>query len=263
MSQFLKPLTIEDAISLKEEYPGSLYLGGGTELNSPLSHAASDIYISLEALNLKACVRGNHTTILGASATFQELIDWDECPDVLKEAAGFLTSRNVRNQATLGGNIAAHLPDSYMLPILMVLEADLELGNDEVIPVTRYVEERRQNLILNIRFSRNPDSAAVKNVLRSSGGLSVLSAAAFIEKEDEAIKSAALAVSGMGDSVIRLTDVEKDLVSGKIRPGEELEKAVAAAVEPKDDLKGSAEYKKYLCGVTVQDCVSRVLEASV
>ncbi|MBF9014946.1 MULTISPECIES: xanthine dehydrogenase family protein subunit M [unclassified Oceanispirochaeta] len=262
MSQFLKPLTIENAVMLKEENPGSLYLGGGSELNNPSSKAVSDVYISLEALNLKACVRGKHTTILGGCTTFQELIGWDECPASLKEAALFLSSRNVRNQATLGGNIGAHLPDSYMLPILMVLDADLELGNDEVIPVTRYVEEKRQNLIINIRFAHNSGVTAVKNVLRSSGGLSVLSAAVSIEREGDVIKKAAIAVSGLGERVFRLTEIEKALVSGDIKPGKDLEKAVADAVSTKDDLKGSAEYKKYICGVTVQDCVSRVLEAS-
>ncbi len=261
MSRFLKPLTIDEAVALKKEYPGSLYLGGGSELNSPLSDAVSDTYISLEALNLKACVRGNHTTILGASTTFQELMDWDECPDALKEAAGFLTSRNVRNQATLGGNIAAHLPDSYMLPILMVLDADLELGNDEVISAVQYVQEHRQNLIINIRYDHTRGKAAVKNVLRSSGGLSVLSAAVCLDFEGEKITKAAIAVSGMGPKVIRLTSIEKTLVDGSLKPGADLEKAVADLVDPVSDLKGSAEYKKYLCGVTVQDCISRIQEA--
>jgi putative selenate reductase FAD-binding subunit len=262
MSQFLKPLTIEEAIVMKEENPGSLYLGGGTELNNPSSGSVSDVYISLEALNLKACVRGNHTTILGGCTTFQELLDWEDCPATLKEAAGFLTSRNVRNQATLGGNIAANLPDSYMLPIFMVLDADLELGNDEVIPATQYVDENRQNLIINIRFAHNPGGTAVKNVLRSSGGLSVLSAAVSVEKEGDGFKKAAIAVSGLGGCVIRLTDIEKALVAGELKPGKDLEKAIADSVETEDDLKGSAEYKKYICGVTVQDCVSRALEAS-
>ena len=261
MSQFLKPLTIDEAVALKKQYPGSLYLGGGSELNSPLSAAVSDIYISLETLNLKACVRGNHTTILGASTTFQELMDWDECPDALREAAGFLTSRNVRNQATLGGNIGAHLSDSYMLPILMVLDAELELGNDEVIPAVQYVEEHRQNLIINIRFDHTRGGSAVKNVLRSSGGLSVLSAAVCLEAEGGKISKAAIAVSGMGPRVFRLTAVEKALVEGSLKPGADLEKAVADLVEPESDLKGSSEYKKYLCGVTVQDCISRILEA--
>lgn len=261
MSQFFKPLTIEEAIVMKEENPGSLYLGGGTELNNPSSGSAADVYISLEALNLKACVRGNHTTILGGCTTFQELIDWEECPATLKEAAEFLKSRNVRNQATIGGNIAANLPESYMLPIFMVLDADLELGNDEVIPVTQYVGENRQNLIINIRFAQNSGATAVKNVLRSSGGLSVLSTAVSVETKGDKITRAAIAVSGLGGSVLRLTEIEMALVAGELKPGKDLEKAVAATVVTQDDLKGSAEFKKYICGVTVQDCISRALEA--
>jgi putative selenate reductase FAD-binding subunit len=262
MSQFLKPMTIEEAVRMKSEYPGSLYMGGGTEINNPASRSHGEIYISLEGLNLQACVRGSHNTILGASATFQELIDWDECPPALREAASFLSSRNVRNMATVGGNIAAHLEDAYLVPALMALDAELELGSGEILPLTRYMEEERPNLILNVRFPHSSGQTAVKNVLRSAGGLSVLSVAVNIESDGDTITKAAVALSGQDGPVARLSGVEKALAAGTLRPGEELEKAVSEEVKMKSDLKGSAEYKKYLCGVTVSDCVARALEAS-
>ena len=261
MSQFLKPMTIEEAVRMKSEYPGSLYMGGGTEINNPASRSNGEIYISLESLNLKACVRGSHNTILGASATFQELIDWDECPEALREAACFLSSRNVRNMATIGGNIAAHLEDSYLVPVLMALDAELELGTGEIISLARYIEEQRPNLIINIRFAHSSGNTAVKNVLRSAGGLSVLSVAVHIACEGETVKKAGVALSGQDGPIARLTEIEKALEAGSLRPGSELEKAVSESVKMKSDLKGSEEYKKYLCGVTVSDCVARALEA--
>lgn len=262
MSQFLKPMTIEEAVRMKSEYPGSLYMGGGTEINNPASRSNGEIYISLEGLNLKACVRGGRNTILGASATFQELIDWDECPAALREAALFLSSRNVRNMATVGGNIAAHLEAAYLVPVLMALDAELELGTGEVLPLTRYIDEERPNLILNVRFPHSSGRTAVKNVLRSAGGLSVLSVAVNIESDGGAVTKASVALSGQDGPVARLPEIEKGLVDGTLKPGAGLEKAVADAVKMKSDLKGSAEYKKYLCGVTVSDCVARALEAS-
>jgi putative selenate reductase FAD-binding subunit len=261
--QFLRPLTIEEAVKMKSRYTGSLYLGGGTEINNPSSLSHGEVYISLEALNLKACVKGSRNYILGASTTFQELIDWDECYPPLREAALFLSSRNVRNQATLGGNLGAHLKDSYLVPIFLVLDADLELGSGEILSIEKYIEERRQNLILNIRFTHNLGQAAVKNITRSSGGLSVLSAAVSLGTEGGKITRASIAVSGQKDKITRLPGVENDLVSGTVTPGKSLEEAVQKAVHFESDLTGSEEYKKYLCGVTVQDCLSRCLEASV
>jgi len=261
-TQFLKPLTIEDAVKMKSRYTGSLYLGGGTEINNPVSRSHGEVYISLEALNLKACVRGHHNYILGASATFQELIDWDECYPPLREAARFLTSRNVRNQATLGGNLGAHLRDSYLVPILLVLDAELELGTGEVLSLADYIGEGRKNLIINVRFVHNRGQAAVKNILRSSGGLSVLSAAVSVEYKEGKILKAAIAVSGQSDIITRLTGVEEALVAGQLAPGKDLEEAVQKAVRFTSDLRGSEDYKKYLCGVTVQDCLARCLEAS-
>ena len=123
---------------MKKQYPGSLYLGGGTEINNPGSSSHADTLISLESLNLKACVRGQHHYIIGASATFQELIDWEECLPALRDAAGFLSSRNVRNMATVGGNIGVHLRESYLVPMLMALDADVELGDNQVISLEQY-----------------------------------------------------------------------------------------------------------------------------
>ncbi|WP_168203250.1 FAD binding domain-containing protein [Oceanispirochaeta crateris] len=259
---FLKPLTIEEAVRMKSEYTGSLYLGGGTEINNPFSRSHGEVYISLEALNLKACVKGRNHYILGGSATFQELIDWDECYPPLREAALFLNSRNLRNQATLGGNLGAHLKDSYLVPILMVLDADVELGKGEILPLVTYIEEERRDLIINVRFSHNKGQAAVKNILRSAGGLSVLSVAVSLRTEKQKITKAAIAVSGLNHKIIRLSSVEEALVAGTVKPGTELEDAVKKAVITASDLCGSAEYKKQLCGVTVQDCVDRCLEAS-
>jgi putative selenate reductase FAD-binding subunit len=263
-SHFLKPKNIEEALDMKRTYPGSLFLGGGTEINKPSSSSHADVLISLDALNLKACVKGHHNYILGASSTFQELIDWDECYPPLKEAAGFLYSRNIRNMATVGGNIGVHLKTSYLVPILMVSEADLELGDDQVIPLEQYVRENRNELILNIRFPHAAQRiAAVKNITKKAGGECVASAAVSLEREEGKIRKAAIAVGGFFDRVTRLEEVEKGLMEGRLQTGEDVQDAVNQVVEAVDDYMGTAAYKKYICGIIVADCVARCMRESV
>lgn len=263
-SQFLKPKTLKDALQMKKEYPGSLFLGGGTEINNPASDNHADVLISLVDLNLKACVKGNHNFILGASTTFQELIDWEECYPTLKEAAGFLYSRNVRNMATIGGNIGFHTNSSYLVPLLMVLDAEVELGDDQVIPLAQYVKEDRTDLILNVRFVHdNPGSSAVKNMRRTVGGETIVSAAVSIVQLKGKITKAAIAVGGIFDRISRLTDVEEALVSGKLKSGEEIQNAVKNAVTAQDDYQGTASYKEYSCGVIVSDCVARCMKEGI
>ena len=262
-SHFLKPKTIEEALELKKQYPGSLYLGGGTEINNPGSSSHADTLISLESLNLKACVRGQHHYIIGASATFQELIDWEECLPALRDAAGFLSSRNVRNMATVGGNIGVHLRESYLVPMLMALDADVELGDNQVISLEQYVEENRSDLILNIRFSHSPARCAVKNITRSSGGETIVSAAVCIESEGNSIKKAAISVGGLYDRVKRLHNVEDALVRGDLKTGEEIQDAVNSTVEAEDSYLGTAAYKKYVCGIIAADCVARCMRGDV
>lgn len=263
-SQFLKPKTIEDALRMKKEYPGSLFLGGGTEINNPASQSHADVLISLDNLNLNACVKGNHNYILGASTTFQELIDWDECYPGLKEAAEFLYSRNVRNMATVGGNIGFHSNSSYLVPILMVLEAEVELGDDHVIPLEQYIKEERHDLIINVRFAHNSaGTTAVKNMKRTAGGETIVSTAVSIIQDKGKITKAAIAVGGLSERVFRLSDVEEALVSGTVKSSEEIQDAVNKAVTAQDNYLGSASYKEYSCGVIVADCVARCMKEGV
>jgi putative selenate reductase FAD-binding subunit len=200
---------------------------------------------------------------MGASTTYQELIAWDECHPALKEAAGFLYSRNVRNMATLGGNIGVHLKRSYLVPVLMVLEADVELGDEEVIPLQSYVKENRHDLILNIRFARKSGKTAVKQITRSAGGETVVSAAVYVEQKQGKILKAIIAVGGLFDRVVRLNDVEDALVEGKLKTGEEIQDAVNSLVKGDDDYLGSAAYKQYICGILVADCVAGCMREDV
>ena len=259
ISHFLKPKTIKEALEMKKKYPGSLYLGGGTEINSPASAGHAETLISLADLNLKACVKGSHNYIIGASASFQELIDWDECLPALKEAAGFHNSRNVRNMATVGGNVGAHLKTSYLVPALLVLDADLELGDDQVISVEQYIREERSDLILNVRFAHSGGCCQVKNLTKSAGGETVVSAAVYLETENDTIKTVRIAVGGLFDGVKRLQTVEESLLKGELKTGEEIQDAVNQTVEAEDDHLGSAAYKKYVCGIIVADSVARCM----
>jgi CO/xanthine dehydrogenase FAD-binding subunit len=52
-----------------------------------------------------------------------------------------------------------------------------------------------------------------------------------------------------------LPEVEEGIEKGKYSTREELEKAVSSRINPKGDFLGSAEYRKYIAGVTAADCL--------
>ncbi|STL07205.1 putative FAD binding molybdopterin dehydrogenase [Escherichia coli] len=61
----------------------------------------------------------------------QPLRDARFIPAALREALGFVYSRHVRNQSTIGGEIAARQEESVLLPVLLALDAELVFGNGE------------------------------------------------------------------------------------------------------------------------------------
>ena len=65
-----------------------------------------------------------------------------------------------------------------------------------------------------------------------------------------------IALDGVADKALRLHDVET-----QSREGTQLEQAVANAIFPQDDIRGSAAYKRYITGVVVADLYADCLMA--
>ncbi len=265
MSQFLKPLSPEEAVRMKQDNPGALYLGGGSWINNGARKEKAKALISLEGLNLKTCEKKGDAYVLGAGLTFQELADREDCYPPLREALLFMTSRNLRNQATLGGDLAVGAEQSCLLPLMLALDAELELGEGKSLSMedymVRYPEEGQGPLIFNVRFSPGRGRAAVRQIKKSSGGLTVLSAAVWLEQDGAVLKDARVFVGGTAEGILRLKELEEALKAGSLKSDEELEKAAAKEVRMENDLKGSKEYKSYVCGVAVCDCVRSCKEA--
>lgn len=87
------------------------------------------IAISLQDLELDWIDWDNGALRIGAMSRLQPLRDARFIPAALREALGFVYSRHVRNQSTIGGEIAARQEESVLLPVLLALDAELVFGN--------------------------------------------------------------------------------------------------------------------------------------
>ncbi len=263
IQEFMTPASIEEAVVLKKTRSGSLYFGGGTEINHAGSSKKSDCVISLEKLGLNSVEQNGNQLILGASVTLQELIDAPLVPVTLQKAARHIYSRNVRNMATLGGNIGANRSDSALIPCLIALSADLDTAEDGRISVEDYISGNKQSLILSVIVPKQKGSCVVKKVSKSSASSAIITVAVRIDGSWGNINGAVLAVGGIGSQIMRLWSVEDGLKSGSIKNRDELQLAVSNVVAPQTDVLGSVSYKKYICGVTVADCVDECMEVAL
>lgn len=138
--EYHRPLTVEDAVRLlSRNNPLTIPLAGGSTIHRQTDDIA---VVDLQNLELNLIKTNGGTADLGSMVTFQQLLDWEEAPGILVEAAHRGGSYNLRNQITIGGAIASNSTYSPMVAALLALDAqitwqpgDLTLNLGEWLPV--------------------------------------------------------------------------------------------------------------------------------
>jgi len=262
---FYRPASTDEAIQLHSR-EGCYFLSGGTFLNQKnCTPKDASTFIYVKDILPRRILRGTDTTsdtgtapqgsdegiIIGAGATLQDIADSDTLPKALVTAARFVSSRTIRNMATIGGSIGANLSYSYIIPVLLALETKAILANGHAILIETYINENRKDLILEVNIPPQKGKTGVVKESISSSAYPVVSAAAMVLPNEQTI----IAAGCVSDRVIRLSTVENMLTEGKLKERKELEQAVAESISPIADNLGSAEYKEYINSVCIADMI--------
>ena len=253
IEHYLRPTSTQEALALMEKHAAdATWFAGGSKLNAKPTQTDKTVAISLAGLSLTTIEQKGDALHIGAMSTVQTLIDNELTPTAIKFAGRFIYSRHVRNQATIAGEIASLQDESLLLPCLIALNAEVVLSDGQKVLVEDYVEQENKTLILQVIIPDTSLACITENVRRSAGGLSVISAAVSVAKNGETIIALEGVASGKRRGApVRLRDVEHLGLTG-----EALEKAVADAIIPQADLRGSVEYKRYIAGVLVTDLLA-------
>lgn len=153
ITDFLRASSVDEAVSLAKE--GFVFLAGGTQVNNtPFKKWGKDVekVVHLESLDLAGIEQDGDDVVVGAMTTLQELADSEVVPAALQKAAWFIPTRSVRNIATIGGNVGANRPDSYVIPAMIALGAAAELADGSNVSVYDYISHGRDDLILTFRM---------------------------------------------------------------------------------------------------------------
>ena len=246
--QLLKPASLDEAVKFKNQFKDdAVYMAGGSKLNAAPTRSTKSVAISLAGLGLNTIKSEGGVVTIGATATLQQVIDNPVVPAAVREAAGFVYSRNVRNQATFGGELFAQQNEAVLLPVLLVMNAKVALAGGAVIELADWLAGSRDALVLAVMLPESDVCCTTRKLARSAGGLTVLTAAVAIATDGRQ----RIAVEGVVPCASRLPGVEQKGLSG-----EALQAAVSEAIAPIADLRGSVSYKRYIAGVLVADLVN-------
>ena len=123
VNAYFRPKTAEEAARLLASEKDAVLLAGGTYLLTSQFAKKPMAAIAVSGLLPAAIERHDERVIIGAGATFQALVEACGLPKALRDAALAMTDRNIRNRATVGGNIGADKSCASLVPFFLVAEA--------------------------------------------------------------------------------------------------------------------------------------------
>jgi CO/xanthine dehydrogenase FAD-binding subunit len=128
---FLRPVHLEEACALKAAHPDATVIAGGTDVMVGVNfgHAKPTALLDLSGLaQLKTWSRAGDEIRLGAGMPYSRIIDelGAQLPG-LAQAARTVGSPQIRNRATVGGNLGTASPAGDALPPLLAARASIEI----------------------------------------------------------------------------------------------------------------------------------------
>ena len=244
--------------------PGARVIAGGTDLLVELKAARRAPQTLIDICGIPAlsdCVFSPERIMIGAACTMAQLASEARLPRAICEAAGSVGSPQVRNMATLGGNVCTALPSADTVPALLLLDAECTIANSDggrILPLRELLLAPRKtalqpgDLLFGFAFPAPPAdflSCYEKQGRRKSLDLAQAGVACGLRlAADGTIAEARIAVTAAAPVPYRAGAAEVYL-KGK-NPEEAVFAAAAdmaaAAARPIDDLRASKDYRRAL-----------------
>ena len=267
--QFFCPLQLSEVLKLLQQYPDAKLVAGATDLGLEMSHHRQEfpILISLESVTeLLELKQTSEDVEIGAAIPLSHLEEnLKGIFPSLDEMLSWFAARQIRNRATIGGNIATASPIGDLAPVLLSLDAKLRLASltgERIISIAdffksyRQTELQPQEVIVSIIIPKNRTdngivrlSQSYKIGKRGTDDISIVSAAFTIDLDiNNTIIHARLAYGGVADIPIRAMNIETMLI-GKPWNHATIKTAkilLKDTFNPLTDLRGSADYRKRL-----------------
>ncbi len=272
--KIFSPNSLDDCLNLISRQPEAKLLAGGTDLLVRLKDGlALPPIINLSYIDeLKGISVSDDNIRVGALTTFSEIIENDaveKYANVLKQAAEIIGSPQIRNRATIGGNIANASPAGDSIPPLFVLDAMIEINGERTVPINEFFNGPGKTVLRTgeiissvvIPKTENMRGAFTRLGQRKSLAISKVSLAALLNIEDGKILEARIALGAVAPTVVRASQTEKFLI-GKILNNETIlqaQKIICEEVNPISDIRSVAEYRKEMCGELLEQAITELL----
>ncbi len=260
------PTTLAEAVSLLAN-DGRTVIAGGTDLLvNPRYMVGIREVVDIRKLGLDYIREENGWLNIGAGTTMRTVARHQKiqklAQGILARSAAVCGSPNIRNMATLVGNVASALPSADTPPALLALDAQAVLvgmQGERIVPLDSFFvgpakSVRERELIRELRIPLDTiDSlrGGFYKIGRTSEDISMVNAVATLMIRDGTITAAHLVLGAVAPVPLRVTLAEEALIGQA--PTEEVfqrtAELVRAEVRPISDQRTSAAYRRRMSGV--------------
>jgi carbon-monoxide dehydrogenase medium subunit len=263
--EYYSPANLAEALDILDEKRSEvLPLAGGTDILVMMKEGTLKPkgLLSLKKIEeLKQVNKSENGQIeIGAGMTVTEI----ETMGISRMNPAFgdliweMATRQVRNRATIGGNLCTAAACADFPPVLLVNDATVLLrskNKEREVPLETFFTGPRMNvrqdneLLVSIRFKQvNRGTAYIKFGVRKAVKISIVGIACALEVADGLVSDVKLASTAASPTPIVIEKV-RDVVIGKPPVPDTWERAAAVgeqALSPIADLRGSADYRRQL-----------------
>lgn len=266
IAAYHSPTTLTEAVALLAENGRTVIAGGTDLLVNPRYMVGVREVVDIRKLGLDYITDENDWLHIGAGTTMYMVAKHPKIQalahGILARGAAVCGSPNIRNMATLAGNVASALPSADTPPSLLALDAQVVLvgtKGERIVPLGNFFvgpaqSVRERELIRELRISLdNVDTikGGFYKIGRTAEDISIVNAAATLIIKNGRITAARLVMGAVAPVPLRVIHAEAALI-GQAPTGEVLQQAaelVRAEVRPISDHRASAEYRRRMSAV--------------
>ncbi|MBW1996544.1 MAG: FAD binding domain-containing protein [Deltaproteobacteria bacterium] len=276
--RYFQPRDISEAFNLMAEFEGKArYIAGGTDVLVRIKQRdlKPEALVSLRGIEGLGDIEADGSLTVGGMTLLRDLEKSEDIASeypALSQAAELLANPQVRNVATIGGNICNAAPSADCAPPLIALDATLVLegpSGQREVPIVEFFRGPGETclgpaeVVRSIRIpGKEPNTGmAFLKIGRVAQDLAIVNAAALVVMDGNVCRRCRLAVGAVAPVPLRLTRVERMIEGEEIGPDllRDVEAVVKEEVKPITDVRSSEEYRREVSGVLVRRAISQAL----
>lgn len=230
INEILEPKTLEEALELLSEHDNLTVIAGGTDV---LVKLHEERFNSLNLISIRNIEGLNEIKIIedgsieiGAMATFSEIFRDDivnKNIPILAEAAVSMGGPQIRNMATIGGNICNGAVSGDSAPSLFALNSKLRLkskNGERIVEIKDFyigpgqVSIRKDEILISIIIEKkdyeNKYGNYIKFASRNAMDIALMGVAVLVEVKNKTFEDLRIALGVSGPTPIRCEIAEAE-----------------------------------------------------